>query len=194
MRKIILFMHMSLDGFIAGPNGELDWATKTDDVMGKYLITDLLNTTDTILVGRVLYQGFEQAWPAMASNPNSPKDLVDFAHWMEDTPKIVFSNTLEKVEWKNSKIIHVKDDNDITKEIIRLKQEPGGDMVLFGGVKFAQTLVRLELVDEYRFKLEPVVLGSGKSLFQDVKDKMKLKLVKSKVFDPVVTLYYKSGN
>lgn len=194
MRKIILFMHMSLDGFIAGPNGELDWATKTDDVMGKYLITDLLNTTDTILVGRVLYQGFEQAWPAMASNPNSPKDLVDFAHWMEDTPKIVFSNTLEKVEWKNSKLIHVKDDNDITKEIIRLKQEPGRDMVLFGGAKFAQTLVRLELVDEYRFKLEPVVLGSGKSLFQDVKDKMKLKLVKSKVFDPVVTLYYKSGN
>ncbi len=194
MRKIILFMHMSLDGFIAGPNGELDWATKTDDVMGKYLITDLLNTTDTILVGRVLYQGFEQAWPAMASNPNSPKDLVDFAHWMEDTPKIVFSNTLEKVEWKNSKLIHVKDDNDITKEITRLKQEPGGDMVLFGGVKFAQTLVRLELVDEYRFKLEPVVLGSGKSLFQYVKGKMKLKLAKSKVFDPVVTLYYKSGN
>src|SRR2546422_6198468 len=111
MRKVILFMVISLDGFVCGPNGELDWEHQDEEV-SRYLIPDLLSTVDTMLLGRVLYQGFEQAWPAMAKDPASPKDLVDFAHWVEDTPKLVFSKTLNKVTWKNSKVISVKDDDD----------------------------------------------------------------------------------
>ncbi len=183
-------MVLSLDGFVCGPNDELDWEVR-DEVVSRHLIPDLLSTVNTMVLGRVLYQGFEQAWPAMAKDPSSPKDLVDFAHWVEDSRKIVFSKTLETVGWKNSRLVSVKDDEDIVTEVKKLKQELDGDMVLFGGARFAQTLVRLDLVDEYRFKLQPVVLGKGKALFKDVTKPMKLKLMKSKAFDSgVVALYY----
>ena len=86
-------MHMSLDGIISGPKGDLDWANKSDEKSAKYLGTDLLRTVDTMVLGRNLYHGFEHAWPAMAKDPKSPKDIVDFAHWIEDSPKIVFSHT-----------------------------------------------------------------------------------------------------
>jgi dihydrofolate reductase len=193
MRKVILFMHMSTDGFIARPNGEMDWATMNDDEMGRYLITDLLTTADTMILGRVLFQGFEQHWPGVAANPSNPKDLVDFAHWIEDSPKIVFTKTLDKADWKSTTLVKVRDNDHIAQEISKLKQQPGKDMVLFGGASFAQTCVKLGLVDEYRLKLEPVVLGNGKPLFQDIKDKMNLKLTNSKRFDSgVVGLYYQS--
>jgi dihydrofolate reductase len=144
-----------------------------------------------MLLGRVLYQGFEQAWPAMAKDPSSPKDLVDFAHWIEDSPKIVFSKTLETVGWKNSRLVSVQDDDDIIQEVKKLKQQSGGDMVLFGGARIAQTFVKLDLIDEYRLKLQPIVLGNGKPLFKDRKDRMNLKLLQSKTFDSgVVGLYY----
>ncbi len=77
MQKLILFMHMSLDGFVGRPNGEMDWVTMNDDEIGKYLIGDLLETVDTMLLGRVLYQGFESYWPAAAKNPSTPKDLAE---------------------------------------------------------------------------------------------------------------------
>jgi dihydrofolate reductase len=190
MKKIILFMVLSLDGFVCGPNDELDWEIQ-DEVVSRYLIPDLLKTVNTMLLGRVLYEGFEQAWPAMAKDPASPKDLVDFAHWIEDSRKIVFSENLEKVGWKNSTLVSVKKDEDITKKVKELKQQLDGDMVVFGGARFAQTLVKLNLVDEYRFKLQPIVLGKGKALFKDAKERMNLKLTKSKAFDSgVVTLYY----
>ncbi len=182
---------MSLDGIISGPKGELDWANMSDETIGRYLIPDLLTTVDTMVLGRVLYQGFQQAWPAMAKDPKSPKDLVEFAHWIEDSPKIVFSHTEQKLDWKNSRLVAVKSDDNITGEVAKLKQEKGGDMVLFGGVRLAQTFARLGLIDEYRFKLESVVVDSGSPLFKDMKDRMKLKLVKSKVFESgVVALYY----
>jgi dihydrofolate reductase len=191
MRKIILFMHMSLDGIVAGPNGELDWANMADESVGRYLIADLLSTVDTMVLGRVLYQGFQQAWPAMAVDPKSPKDLVEFAHWIEDSPKIVFSHTEQKLDWKNSRLVSAKSDDDVRREVAKLKQEKGGDIVLFGGARLAQTFARLGLIDEYRFKLESAVVGSGSPLFKDIKDGLKLKLVKSKVFESgVVGLYY----
>src|SRR5260221_7555684 len=105
MRKIILFMHISLDGFIAGTNNELDWATMNDGEMGKYLISDLLSTVDTVLIGRNLYKGFESYWPAAADNPDTPKELAEFARWLDNSPKIVYSKTLKKADWKNSTII-----------------------------------------------------------------------------------------
>lgn len=184
-------MHVSLDGFIARPNGELDWATRDDETMGKYLIGDLLSTVDTMLLGRVLYQGFASYWPAAATNPSTPKDLIDLAHWIVNSPKIVFSKTLEKAEWKNSRLVKVKDHHDPAGEVAKLKQQPGGDMVVFGGARLAQTFTELGLIDEYRLKLEPVVLGSGKPLFKNIKDRINLRLLKAKTFDSgVVGLYY----
>ncbi len=187
MRRVILFMVCSLDGFVGGPKGEMDWESRDEEV-GRQLVPEFQSTVDTMLLGRVLYQGFQQAWPAMASNPASPKELVDFAHWIEDTPKVVFSKSLGKVEWKNSRLVSVKSDDDIVKEVTGLKRQPGGDMVVFGGARFAQTLSLLGLVDEYRLKLQPVALGSGSPLF---KSRVSLKLVKSQAFKSgVVALYY----
>lgn len=183
-------MAISLDGFVCGPNNELDWENQ-DMAVGRELIPELLSTVNTMILGKNLYQGFEQAWPAMAKNPAMPKEIVEFAQWVENSRKIVFSKTLKKVAWTNSTIVSIQNDEDIIKEITKLKKELDGDMVLFGGAEFAQTLVRLGLVDEYRFKLQSVVLGKGKALFQDMQQRMNLNLVKAKGFDSgVVALYY----
>ena len=142
-----------------------------------------------MLVGRVLYQGFQSYWPTVFTNPSSPKELVEFAHWMEDTPKIIFSKTLKAVDWKNSRLA----ENNVAEEVAQLKQQHGGDMVIFGGAGIVANFTALNLVDEYRIKLEPVVLGSGKLLFKNVKERMKLKLLQSKQFDSgVVGLYYET--
>lgn len=187
MRKVILFMHLSLDGFVCGPHDELDWATMNDDEIGKFLIPELQKTVDTILVGRVLYQGFEQYWPAVPQDPKAPSELVEFSYWMADTPKVVFSNTLKEVKWKNS----ILATSDPTTTVQRMKNEPGGDMVIFGGAALAAHFTKNNLIDEYRLKLEPVVLGGGKPLFKDVKGRVKLKMVRSKAFESGVTgLYY----
>jgi dihydrofolate reductase len=187
MRKVILFMHVSLDGFVCGPNDEMDWTTMNDDKIGEFLIPDLQRTVDTMLVGRVLYQGFEQFWPTVPENPKSRPELVEFAHWMADTPKVIFSNTLKEVKWKNSSLAKA----DPATTVHQMKKEPGGDMVIFGGASLAAHFAKNNLIDEYRIKLEPVVLGKGKSLYKDITDRVKLKLIKSKSFDSGVTgLYY----
>ena len=187
MRKVILFMHVSLDGFVCGPNGEQDWMTMNDDEMGHYLISDLQTTVDTMLTGRVLYQGFASFWPTVVNNPSAPKEMVEFAQWMDNTPKVVFSKTLSAVEWKNS--ILAKEDP--TTEIAKLKNQPGGNIVVFGGATMVQSLSKSGLIDEYRIKLEPVVLGNGKPLFKDLSDRINLRLIRAKSFDSgVVGLYY----
>src|SRR5271166_2853309 len=187
MRKVILFMVISLDGFVGGPKGELDWESRDEEV-NRDFVSDMLSTVDTMLLGRVLFQGFEQAWPAMASNPSSPKEIVDFAHWIEASPKFVFSKSMKKIGWKNSMLVTFNTDADIVKAVNSLKQQPGRDMVVFGGARFAETLVRLGLVDEYRLKVQPIALGEGLPLF---KEKTKLKLTKSKTYGSgVVGLYF----
>lgn len=188
MRKLILYMHMSLDGHVCGSNDEMDWVNVTDDEMGKYFAKDILDSSvDAIVIGKNLYLGFAQAWPAMAKDPNASKETVDFAKWLEDTHKPIFSNTLEKAEWGNSTIIK----GDITEGINKLKAEEGKDMVVFGGAKLVQALVAADLVDEYRIKLEPKLLGEGKNLFKDLTQRVNLKLTKTKGFNEgTVALYY----
>ena len=183
-------MHMSVDGFISGKDGALDWPVMDPEV-SQYMVPELLKTVDSMILGRVLYEGFSNAWPAMAANPNSPKEIVDFAHWIEDSPKIVISDSEAKLEWKNTRQIVIKNDEEMIDAIQKLKQEPGKDIVLFGGARIAQTLAKLNLIDEYRFKVEPVVVGSGSRLFENVKDRIKLKLIKSKEFAcGVMGIYY----
>jgi dihydrofolate reductase len=192
MRKIILFMHMSLDGFIAKNDGAMDWVTMDDsDGLGEYMFGNLWGKADAMILGRVLYKGFEQAWPAMGKDPTSSKEIVEFAKWIENAPKYVFSNTLEKAEWNNSHIVRAADDAAIIAEIKKFRMEPGGDILLFGGASFSETVVRLNLVDEYRLKLEPIILGTGRPLFKDLTAQRKLHLVQSKSFSSgVVALFY----
>jgi dihydrofolate reductase len=193
-RKVILFMHYSLDGAVGRPNEpRMPWITPDTDLeMGRHLIPDLLKTVDTMLLGRELFQGFEQAWPAMVKAPGMPKEMVEMGQWIEDSPKHVFSKTLTKAGWKNAHVHRVTTDQDIAKKVNVLKQEEGGDMVVFGGARFAQTLTRLGLVDEYRLKLEPVVLGpDAYHLFDGTRD-ARLHLTHQKAFKSGVQgLYYK---
>jgi len=184
MRKVILTMHMSLDGFIAGPNGELDW-TAADEAVDNDL-PELLSTADTALVGRVLYQGFASYWPSYdTTNPAKSKGEIAFAHWINEAPKLVFSTTLAKTEWKNSRVVPVKMDADIAEEVARLKQQPGENLLLFGGVRIAQTFARLGLIDEYWLLIQPKVLGNGRPLFIDIKDRINLKLVSAWTHDTI---------
>jgi dihydrofolate reductase len=181
MRKVILTMHMSLDGFVSGPNGELDW-TAADEAVDNDL-PELLNAADTALVGRTLYQGFASYWPSYdVSDPSKTKGEIAFANWINKVPKLVFSHSLERANWINSRLVLVKNDADIAAEIAKLKEQPGRDLVLFGGVRIAQTFARLGLIDEYRLLLQPKVLGNGRPLFTGIQDRINLKLVDARTF------------
>jgi dihydrofolate reductase len=186
MRKVIVAMQVTLDGFIEGPNGELDWAMKEDEEVWRDHF-DLMRTADTILLGRVMYPGFEKYWLSVPKNPSSTKNEIEYARLADKMQKIVFSKTLEKVEWKTTRIIQ----DHIAEEIRRVKQQPGKDMVLLGGAGLVSTFVNLGLIDEYHLIVNPLVLGGGKPLFKDIKESHKLKLSDTKIFKSgKVALHY----
>jgi len=185
MRKVILSNEVTLDGFFAGPNGELDWQI-VDEESHQYTI-DLLSNVDALLFGRVTYQLMADYWPAAATNPSTSKGDLEIADKMNNLPKIVFSKTLRQVEWNNSRL--VKD--NIAQEISKMKQQPGKDMVIFGSGSIVSPLMQLGLIDEYRIIVNPVVLGNGNPLFKGINDKQTLKLLKTRVFDSgIVILFY----
>ena len=187
MRKVIVLMHVSLDAFTAGPNGELDWAIVDEEI--EHYVDNLLTTVDTALYGRVTYHMMESYWPSVPENPSSSKHDIDHAHWVENVSKIVFSTTLEKVVWKNTKL--VKD--HVAEEITKLKHESGSDIMTFGSPSLVHTLMQLGLIDDYRINVNPVILGSGIPLFQGIKDRMPLKLVEARPFHSgVVGLHYQA--
>jgi dihydrofolate reductase len=180
MRKVIVSNLVSLDGFFEGTNKELDWFV-VDHEFFEYA-KDMLRSADTLLFGRVTYQHMANYWPS------APADEI--ADKMNNLPKIVFSKTLQKVEWKNSRLVQ----DNIGEEISKLKQQPGKDMVLLGSAKLASELLQLGLIDEYRVILQPVLLGSGNPLFKEIKERIKLKLAGTKSFGSgVVVLYYQQA-
>jgi dihydrofolate reductase len=181
MRKIIVSNYVTIDGFFAGPNGEIDWFV-WDEETAQYS-KELLGSVDTILFGRVTYELMASYWPT-ASPPTEDPVIIDA---MNNLPKIVFSRTLEKTGWKNTRLV-----KEINKEeILKLKHQPGKGMVIYGSGSIVSTFTQLGLIDEYRLFVNPIVLGSGKSLFKDIRGKLNLKLVNTKTFkNGVVLLEY----
>jgi len=142
-------------------------------------LPELMERADTRLIGRSLYQGFASYWPtAPATNPNLSKSEIKFSSWIEQAHKVVFSSSLEKADWNNSRLVR----DDPAAEVRRLKQQPGKDMIIFGGARLAQEFVRLDLVDEYGLVVNPVLLGQGLALFKDVPAQRRLKLVSSTAY------------
>ena len=185
MRKIITTTWVTLDGFIAGPNGEMDWVM-VDEAMGNYE-GDLISAADTLILGRVTYESFAGSWPYVPDNPAASEGEKVYARQLNAMRKIVFSRSLDKAEWNNSTLF-----KEINPEaIVQLKQEPGKDIVIYGSASIVQTLTNLGLIDEYQILVHPVVSGGGKPLFKNIQDRVNLKLVETKTFPTgVVGLYY----
>ncbi|MDR3578160.1 MAG: dihydrofolate reductase family protein [Anaerolineaceae bacterium] len=181
MRKIILFNLITLDGFFAGPNGELDWHN-VDDEFNEFAI-DQLDSAGGLIFGRVTYQMMASYWPTPASIADDPV----VAGKMNEIPKIVFSNTLDKADWSNTRLVK----GHVVEEISKLKQQPGKDFYIFGSADLAATFIQNGLIDEYRIIVNPIVLGGGLPLFKDLKDRLNLKLIKTRTFHSGnVLLYY----
>lgn len=187
MRKIIVTMRVTLDGFIAGPHGEMDWMEEfLDESLATYE-SELQKTVDTVLLGRTTYQGFASYWPGVPEDPTSPEGLVEYAQQLNAMRKIVFSKTLSRVEWNNTTLVK----EIVPEEITKMKHEPGRDMVIYGSASIVQTLTNLGLIDRYQLLVYPVILGSGKPLFQDISHTVKLSLVSTETHPSgVVVLSY----
>ena len=188
-RKVISLMHVSLDGFTAGPNGELEWAIVDEESYAD--VADLLTTVDTALYGRVTYQMMEGYWPTVPANPASTDDERHHAHWVEKVQKIVFSRTLEGVTWNNTRLVN----ENIAEETARLKQLPGEDLMIFGSPSIVHTLTQRGVIDEYRINVNPIVLGGGTPLFKESAGSIALELLEAKTYrSGVVGLHYRRGD
>ncbi len=187
MRRIIVTMWMTLDGFIAGPNNGMDFVGELyDEAMGKYEY-DLVSAADTLILGRVTYESFAGSWPYVPDKPDAHPGEVAYARMLNAMRKVVFSKTLEKVEWNNSTLLR----EIVPEEIEQLKQEPGRNLVIYGSASIVQTLTNLGLIDEYQLLVHPVLLGDGKRLFAHIKEKVNLKLVNTEARSSgVVVLTY----
>lgn len=187
MRKIIFLIHVTLDGFVAGLNGEMDWITYNDEVE-KYAHT-LHSTTNAAMYGRTTFQMMEGYFPTVPTNPDSTPGDRKHAQWLDEATKIVVSTTLENPRWKNTVVIH----DNVADEIMKIKEQPGKDTLLLGSPTLAQTLMQHDLIDEYRINVNPVLLGAGKLLFSALDTPLSLRLLESKTFSGgVVALRYES--
>jgi dihydrofolate reductase len=166
-------MGVSLDGFIAGPDGEIDWSAPDEELHRFH--NQQARETGAHLCGRRLYEVMRY-WETAAENPSLPEHELEFARIWNDTPKIVFSKTLEKVQG-NARLVR----GGVAEEVARLKEEPGKDLAV-GGAGLASTCIKLGLIDEYRLFVSPVVLGGGTPYFPALDERIDLELVETRTF------------
>lgn len=191
MRKIISFMHLSLDGFVAGPNGELNWA-KVDEELFDH-VGKRISQGDTALYGRVTYQMMENYWPTAADKPTATKHDIEHSKWYSNVHKIVLSNTMNPNSFRDEGLTNttIISDNlaERINEIKLSRPASGGseDILLFGSPTATHSLMQLGLIDGYWLFVNPIILGQGIPLFVDIKDQIKLKLLTTRQFTSGVT-------
>ncbi|WP_046367262.1 dihydrofolate reductase family protein [Flavihumibacter petaseus] len=181
MRRIISFMHISLDGFVAGPNGEMNWI-KVDEELFDF-VGKRISEGDTALYGRVTYQMMEGYWPGAGDKPNASKHDKDHSKWYGKVHKVVLSKTMKDTVLTNTTIIS----DDLAARINEIKQQPGNDILLFGSPSATHSLLRLNLIDGFWLFVNPIILGKGIPLFEGIQDTIKLKLVTTQQFTNGVT-------
>lgn len=176
MRKLKLQVQISLDGFIAGPNGEMDWMIWDWDDNLKNDVSQITERVDCIILGRNLAEGFIPYWTSHPEEEGAAK--------INETPKIVFTNTLDRCEWANTTLAK----GDLIEQITKLKNQDGNDIIVYGGAAFVSSLIKSGLVDEYYLLVEPTAIGTGLSIFNSLDSKLSLTLKKSKSFGCGITL------
>ena len=186
MRNLISFMHVSLDGFVAGPNGEMDWIIVDEEIFD--YSGQRTNSADTALYGRVTYQMMQAYWPTAADQPNATRHDIDHSRWYNQVAKVVLSRTMAGANLVNTKIIS----ENLAAEITRLKQANGRDILIFGSPSAVHALMAEDLIDDYWLFVNPVLLGQGIPFFKGIQAQASLALVENHVFSSgVVCLHYK---
>lgn len=185
MRKLKLQVQMTVDGYISGPNGEMDFMVwNWDDELRDY-VTDLTEPVDCIVLGRKLAQGFIPHWAAVAADPGHPEFTA--GQKFTNTHKVVFTKTLDRSEWGNTVLAK----GDLVDEITQLKKQDGEDIIAYGGASFVSALVKHGLIDEFHLFINPAAIGSGRTIFKELKAKQDLRLVRARSFDcGIVILNY----
>lgn len=176
MRKIIASLHVTLDGFVGGPNGEMDWIELDDELFE--LVGEVTREADTALYGRVTYDMMKAYWPTAADQPNATPHDIEHSRWYNNVRKIVLSRTFDGLETDNTKFIG----KHISAEIERLKNEPGNNIIMFGSPSALHALMENNLVDEYWLFINPVLLGKGIPMFSNIHHKTGLQLLRNEVF------------
>ena len=172
-------VQVSLDGYVAGPNGEMDWMIwgEWDGGLETY-VNAITDSSDTILLGRKMTDGFVNYWTDVVNNQPESREF-SFARKMVDKPKIVFTKTLEESPWANTTLAK----GDLVDEINQLKNQEGEEIIVYGGAGFVSSLIEAGLIDEYHVFVNPVAIGRGMTIFGDLKEGLNLTLVKSQAFD-----------
>lgn len=185
MRKLKLQVQMTVDGYIAGPNSEMDWIVGNWDDELKQYVTDLTEPVDCIVLGRKLAAGFIPHWAGVAANPDHPEFTA--GQKFTDTPKVVFTKTLGQSAWDNTVLAK----GDLVDEITKLKKQDGQDIIAYGGATFVSALIKHGLIDEYHLFINPAAIGNGMAIFKGLDRKQNLTLVKAIPFDcGIVVLNY----
>lgn len=174
-------MHMSLDGFVAGPTGEMDWI-KVDEEIFDY-VGKRISESDTALYGRATYQMMESYWPTAADKPTATRHDIEHSKWYSKVQKVVLSKTMKEENLTNTRIIS----DNISDRINEIKQEKGTDILLFGSPTATHALIQQDLIDGYWLFVNPIILGRGIPLFSDIKEKIKLSLLTTRQFTSGVT-------
>lgn len=185
MRKLVLFAHISLDGFAGDANGGLGFLSY-DGELQQYA-EELVKTVGAPVYGRNTYHLMAGYWPTVLNDPNAGAKELAHAQWVQEIPKIVFSTTLGSADWNNTTLIS----DNVVEEVSKLKAQDGKDLVIFGSPGLAKNLMTLGLIDEYKLTLHPILLGQGICLFDSHVQRSELKLLESKTLGSgVVTLHY----
>ncbi len=186
-RKLIFFMHTSLDNFVAGLKGEMDWIY-VDDEMFDFVAT-MTEQADTALYGRVTYEMMQSYWPKAAQQPNATKHDIEHSTWYNKVSKVVLSKTMKEKELINTKVIS----ENLSEKINELKKEEGKNILIFGSPSASLSLLNSGLIDEFWFFVNPIILGQGMPLFKNVNEKIMLELVETKKFSGgVIALHYRT--
>ena len=185
MGKIVLFIHTTLDGFVAGPNREMDWINVDDEIFD--FAGNNTDKADTALYGRVTYQMMESYWPTAADQPTATKHDIQHSNWYNRVTKVVLSKSLKDQTLPNTKIIS----DNLAAEINKLKEGTTKDILIFGSPGAVHSLLAKSLIDDFWLFINPVLLGHGIPLFGNIKERIKLKLVTSHAFSSgVICLHY----